>query len=130
MNNAAMALIIIGGVYNLGFAIFHLFFWKVFRWKKDLASISRVNRSIVQILNLCLTFMILFMAYVSFFHIADLMTTALGSATLIAISLFWLFRMIEQLIFFSSKNRSSIYFTCVFALGFLLYLVPFLLIKL
>ncbi len=130
MNNAIVALIIIGGIYNLGFTVFHLFFWKVFRWRKDLASISRVNRALMQILNLCLTFMILLMAYVSIFQVHDLIYTNLGNAIVMAISVFWLFRMIEQVIFFGLKNRGSIVFTFIFALGFLLYLVAFLLIKL
>jgi hypothetical protein len=121
MENWAIALIIAGGIFNLGFAVFHITFWKVFRWKKELANVSRLNSGIFQIINLCLTFILFFMAYVSFFHINDLMTTALGMAVLIGFALFWLLRMVEQIIFFSLKNRTSVIFTILFLLGCLLY---------
>ena len=42
-------LLIIGGIYNLLFAFFHLLFWKIFDWKTDLASLTSVNRAIMQI---------------------------------------------------------------------------------
>lgn len=127
MENLTAALIIAGGIFNLGFAVFHLFFWKLFRWKKELASVSRLNRNIFQIINLCLTFMIFFMAYVSFCHLSELLDTGLGNALLIGFSLFWLLRMVEQIIFFGFKNRTSIIFTFLFLLGCLLYAVPLIL---
>jgi len=49
-------LIFAGGIFNLLFAVFHLFFWKLFNWKYELKSISFVNRNIMQVLNLCLAF--------------------------------------------------------------------------
>jgi hypothetical protein len=121
MDNWATGLIIAGGVYDLGFAIFHLTFWKVFRWKKDLANVSRLNSGIFQIINLCLTFIFFLMAYVSFFHINDLLTTGLGMALLIGFALFWLLRMVEQIIFFTLRKRTSVMFTIVFLLGCLIY---------
>jgi len=33
-------LIFIGGIFNLLFAVFHLFFWKLFNWKDELKSIK------------------------------------------------------------------------------------------
>jgi hypothetical protein len=122
MDNWATGLIIAGGVYDLGFAIFHLTFWKVFRWKKDLANVSRLNSGIFQIINLCLTFIFFLMAYVSFFHINDLLTTGLGMALLIGFALFWLLRMVEQIIFFTLRKRTSVMFTIVFLLGCLIYI--------
>jgi hypothetical protein len=128
MENWAIVLIIAGGVFNLGFAVFHLTFWKVFRWKEDLASVSRMNRGIFQIINLCLTFILFFMAYVSFFHIDNLMNTGLGMAVLIAFALFWFLRMVEQIVFFGFKKRISVFFTILFLLGCLLYAVAALLL--
>ncbi len=48
--------IIICGIYSFLFGIFHLFFWRFFKWKKDLAKLSQVNKGIVQILNIQLIF--------------------------------------------------------------------------
>ena len=128
MEDWAKALIIAGGIYNLGFAVFHLTFWKVFRWKQDLALISRLNSGIFQIINLCLTLVFFFFAYISFFQINDLLNTGLGNATVIFISLFWFLRMVEQIVFFRFKRRASIIFTFIFLLGCLLYAVPLTLV--
>ena len=117
-------MIIFGGVFNLGFAIFHLMFWRLFHWKGDLASLTRLNRSVVQILNLCLTFVFLIIAYVSFFHRSELVATSLGNTLLIAFSLFWFLRMVEQIVFFGFKKKMSIVLTLLFLLGGVVYLVP------
>ena len=130
MADAAKILLIIGGIYNLGFGVFHLMFWRIFRWKRDLVKLNFVNRGIMQILNLCLTFMFFVMAYVSFFHMADMLETSLGRAMLIAISLFWFLRMIEQTIFFGIRNKQANIYTVLFSLGCLFYLVPFVIVML
>ena len=124
MNDLSGATIMIGGVYNLGFAIFHLMFWRIFRWKKDLSRLTFINRSVMQILNLCLTFMFLVIAYVSFFHSSELVQTNLGKTLLVGFSLFWFLRMIEQVIFFGIRNSISIILTLIFLFGCVIYLVP------
>lgn len=127
MNNLAEISLFAGGVFNLGFTIFHLFFSKLFDWKRDLASLTPVNRSVMKILNLCLTFMIFMMAYVSLFLPQEMLTTSLGSLLLIAFALFWFFRMLEQIFVFEVKGTLSVVFTLIFLVGGLLYLVPALL---
>lgn len=113
-----------GGVFNLGFAVFHLFFWKLFNWKKDLALLTPVNRSVMQILNHCLTFMILVVAYVSLFLPHEMLATKLGRNLLVAFALFWFMRMLEQVFLFEVKGRLSVVFTLIFLLGSILYLIP------
>ena len=125
MNNFCEIMILFGGVFNLGFVIFHLLFWRVFRWKKDLVSLTFINRSVMQILNLCLTFVFLIMAYVSFFHYSEIIQTGLGNALLVSFSLFWFLRAIEQVVFFGIKNKASIFLTLIFLLGSVIYLFPF-----
>ena len=117
-------IIIIGGAFNLGFALFHIFFWKLFHWKRDLASLTYVNRSVMQILNLCLTFVFLIFAYISFSHTFELLITPLGKTMLVMISLFWFIRAVEQLIFFGLKNKLSFLFFVLFILGGGIYIYP------
>jgi len=124
MNDLSEVMILIGGFYNLGFAIFHLLFWRLFRWKRDLSSLTFINRSVTQILNLCLTFVFLLMAYISFFNTSELIQTNLGKALLVGFSLFWFLRMIEQIIFFGIRNLISIALTLVFLFGCVIYLIP------
>lgn len=126
MNEFTATIIFIGGIFNLGFAIFHLMFWRLFHWKKDLASLTHINRSVMQILNLCLTFVFLVMAYVSFFHKPELIQTSLGKTLMITFSLFWFLRMVEQVIFVGVKKKVSVFLTLVFLLGSVIYLVPVL----
>jgi hypothetical protein len=128
MNVLLTILIIAGGAFNLGFGIYHLTFWKTYRWSTDLPKISRLNQSVVQIINLCLAFMIFAMAFLSFFYFNDLIATALGNVLLFIMFMFWLLRMVEQVIFFGTKNRTAILFTFIFLAGSLLYLAPFILV--
>lgn len=124
MNNLAEVSLFAGGIFNLGFTIFHLFFWKLFDWKKDLTSLTPVNRSVMQILNLCLTFMIFVMAYLSLFLPREMLTTHLGRTLLIAFALFWFLRMLEQIFVFEVKGRLSVLFTLIFLLGTTFYIIP------
>jgi hypothetical protein len=126
MNNLAYSLILAGGIFNIGFAVFHLLFWKVFHWKEDLAFLTSVNRSIMQILNLCLILLFLVMAYVSFFHTQEMLSTPLGNTLLAAFSLFWLLRMVEQIAFFRTRQTASLIITLVFFGGCCLYALPWL----
>lgn len=117
-------LLITGGIFHLGFAVFHLFFWRLFNWKKDLATLTYINRAVMQILNLCLTFVFVVVAYISIFHSHELAATNLGKVILVSISAFWFLRLIEQIIFFGIKKRLSIILTILFFAGFALYLLP------
>jgi len=117
-------LLIVGGFYHLGFAIFHLFFWRLFHWKKDLASLTIINRSVMQILNLCLTFVFIVVAYISIFYSSEMVSTSFGKVITASISIFWLIRLLEQLFFFGLKKRLSIILTILFIAGFIIYLIP------
>jgi len=119
-------LLILGGIFHFGFAVFHLFFWRLFNWNKDLARLTFVNRAVMQILNLCLTFVFLIVGYISIFYSSELLTTDLGRFVLAAISLFWFLRTIEQIIFFGVKEIRSNILTIIFIIGFIIYLIPIL----
>ena len=119
-------LLIIGGIFHFGFAVFHLFFWRLFNWKKDLTRLTFVNRAVMQILNLSLTFVFLVVGYISIFYSNELLTTNLGKVILVAISAFWFFRTIEQIIFFGVKEIRSNILTIIFIVGFIIYLIPIL----
>jgi hypothetical protein len=121
--------IIVGGIFNVSFAVFHLFFWRLFDWKHDLASLSFINRQVMQVLNLCLAFAFLIFAYISLFHTTALMHTNLGQALLLLISLFWLLRAAEQVIFFGLKNTLSVVFFAVFLFGGILYAYPWFIMR-
>ncbi len=123
---SAKSMILAGGIYHVAGAIYHLMFWKLFRWKEDLASLSIINRAVMQILNLCLTFVFLIFAYISIFHAAELLTTGIGKALLLLIAMFWFLRAIEQIVFFRLKKKRSMTLFAVFVIGAMIYLYPFI----
>jgi hypothetical protein len=117
-------LVTLGGIFNIVFVIFHLFFWKIFNWKRDLKSLSFINRQVMQVLNLCLTFAFLIFAYVSLCHTVELLGTELGHSILALIGLFWFLRALEQVLFFGLNRPLSIAFFLTFLFGAFLYAYP------
>ncbi len=102
-------LIIIGGVIWIICFIFHILFWKLFDWKKDLELVKPVNKGIIQVLNLCLMLVFLIFAYISIFQSEELLATGLGKSLIAGMALFGVFRVIEQFIFFDlSQFRSKL----------------------
>lgn len=120
------SLLYIGGFFNLGFAIFHLFFWRIFDWRNDLKSIRYVNRAIMQILNLCLALIFFIFAFISFSYPYDLLVTRIGHTILMSISLFWFLRAFMQFAFFGMRNKTSVVFILLFLLGGFIYIYPIL----
>ena len=116
----------IGGIFNLLFFVFHIFFWKIFGWRDDLKNLKPINRGIMQVLNLCLMFCFLIFAYISFFRVTDMLTTCLGKSLALGIAAFWIFRAILQFIFFSRTKLVSYIFFFVFLIGGWLYLMAWL----
>lgn len=118
-------LIIAGGWFHLGFVVFHLMFWRVFRWKEELRRLGPINRAVMQVLNLCLTFVFLIFAYLSLFLPDEMLTTPVGRPLLGWIALFWLLRAFQQPIFFSRRQWASWALFALLLVGAALYGIPF-----
>lgn len=110
-----------GGVHALLFAGFHLLFWRLFDWKSDLASLSFLNRAIVQVMNLCLVLVFVMFGSLSLLYAREMVGSALGTALVTFVALFWLARAVEQVVFFKLRHWASWAFFVVFVLGFGLY---------
>jgi hypothetical protein len=119
-------LVVAGGLFAAAFAVFHLFFWKLFRWDTELAKLGSLNRGIVQILNLCLTFVFVSFAYLSLAFSAELVATGLGRSLLFLIAMFWYLRAVEQIFFFGLREPLSAAFFLLFVVGGSLYAVALL----
>ena len=114
----------LGGLHCLGFALFHLAFWRLFGWNRELAKLSAANRAIMQILNLRLIYVFLGMGALSLTFTRELLDTQLGHVVLAFMTLFWLGRTIEQLIFLRINDWRVHLLTALFVLGAVLYAVP------
>jgi hypothetical protein len=117
-------LILIGGAFNLGFLVFHVLFYWLFNWDQDLKSLTLVNRQVMQILNLSLTFVFAIFAYISIFHASEMLASPLGESLLLLISVFWWLRAAEQVVFFGLAKPVSIVFFVIFVCGGFLYAIP------
>lgn len=122
-------LIQFGGIYCLILALFHLSFRTIFRWNVDLRTLSSLNRAVVPVLNLSLTFVFFIFAWLSLVHTDELLDTPLGHALLALISLFWLFRAMQQIIFFGLSHWLSWAFLFYFLGGALIYATPLLMLS-
>ncbi len=99
--------VLIGGAFNAAIAGFHLAFWKLFRWREEVKRMSRVNAAILQVLNLRLIWLFIVFAGISFAFTSELAHTALGKTLMAAMTLFWVMRAIEQVVFFGLRETAS-----------------------
>lgn len=120
-------LIIAGGIYTVGLIIFHLLFWRVFRWPNTLKTLNFVNRATIQVLNLSITFIFVIFAYISFVYPIELVNTDLGQSLTLLISCLWIFRAGQQVVFYRLKHFASIGLTLYFLSGAVFYGLPSLL---
>ena len=111
----------LGGIYTLAFAAFHLLFWWIFNWKRELRLLSALNRAILQVLNLCLAFVFFMFGYISLAHAAELLSTPLGHSLVTLMAIFWFARALEQLVFFRLRHWGSWAFLIIFLVGSAMY---------
>jgi hypothetical protein len=78
----------------------------------------------MQISNILLIYIFLFIALLCFFFTKELYTTNIGKALLCGVSLFWFIRTIEQFIFLRINNKWVHILTALFIAGTILVLLP------
>ncbi|WP_149194819.1 hypothetical protein [Luteimonas suaedae] len=117
-------LILLCGLHSLGFALFHLAFWKLFGWKHELRKAALPTRAITQILNLRLIYVFAGIAAICFLFPTELRATPLGRALLLFMALFWVGRTIEQFVFLRVNHPLVHALTGTFVLGAILFALP------
>jgi hypothetical protein len=117
-------LIQIGGVLWVICFVFHIFFWRLFDWKNDLESVTKVNKGIIQVLNLCLMLVFLIFAFISLVQPDELLSSPLGTSLIAGMALFGFFRVIEQFLFFDVQQfRSTLVLIGALLIG-IVYTIP------
>jgi hypothetical protein len=117
----AEAFLIIGGIYHLAFAVFHLFFGRIFKWRISLLLTPSFNRSIMRVMNLSLIFLFVSVSSISFFGRELLLTKPSGKAIMVFIAGFWFWRAVLQAAFFGVRKPISILLVFVCLAGSALY---------
>ena len=119
-------IILLCGLHSLGFALFHTAFWKLFRWPLSLRDTTLANRAILQIANVQLIWIFLFVAALCFLFPEALATTPLGRALLAGMSVFWLLRLVVQFVFLRVDSAMVHVLSVLFAGGAVLFALPLL----
>lgn len=112
------------GMHSLGFAVFHMMFWKWFGWPRDLQRTSLATRAVTQILNLRLIYVFLGIAALCFFLPEELLHTRLGQVVMAGMAVFWLGRLVEQFVFLRINRPLVHVLSLLFAVGAVLFAAP------
>ena len=86
--------------YNVALAVFHLGFWRMYRWREELPKVHPANRGVMQAMNAMLAYAFLLMAGLLVLRANEITTTPLGRTLLGGWMFFWLIRAVIQPIFF------------------------------
>lgn len=93
--------------YNVALALFHLGFWRMFRWSEELPKLHPANRGVMQVLNIMLTFVFLLMAGLQLLLTDEMAGSALGRALLAGMMFFWILRAGLQPLFWPTLPKAT-----------------------
>ncbi|HWR40264.1 MAG TPA: hypothetical protein VN611_12265 [Patescibacteria group bacterium] len=121
----AEMMLLVGGIYHVAFAFFHLMFWRFrfINWREELPKMSALNRAIMQMFNVAVIVFMILVAYISLRYSQELTTTDLGRDLLLGVAVFWLARLGGEFVLKEGlPAKPGIVAACV--LGILLYVTP------
>jgi hypothetical protein len=84
-------------------ALVHIIFPKYFKWKTELASLSLINREMMQVHTFFIALTVFGMGVLCVSSAEELMITPLGKKLLLGLAIFWSIRMLMQFFVYSSK---------------------------
>lgn len=122
---SAELLTIAGGIFNAALGVFHLGFWKLFRWADELPRLGAVNRGVMQVLNIMLAYVFFAVSAVQLLLTPAWTGTALGRVGTGVVAGFWLLRALLQPFFWPRVAASWAMFG-LFALGATLHALALL----
>jgi NhaP-type Na+/H+ or K+/H+ antiporter len=131
--NLSQFCIFTGGLLTILMGLFHTRFYRLFLWHDEFTRISERSRSVVYTIHIALLLLFFGLGAISLFycrHLAEARGISLG--ILIVSILFWLWRVLWQVIYFKPpKNRRlkkyrviHYVLTIWFALLFVMYSIP------
>ncbi len=104
-------------LHDFGFALFHLGFARIFRWRTALAGLDPINRGIVPALNDTLTFVLAGGAALVLWIWARGVHDATATLVLVGFGATWLFRGALQPIHWGVREPVSFGFLLLFLAG-------------
>jgi hypothetical protein len=112
--------------FNAALALFHFGFWRLFRWKEELARLHPANRGVVQVMNIMLAAFLLLLSAVQVLNAAELTSSPLGRLLQAGIAGLWVLRAALQPVFWPTVPKAvNIAFFGLFLLGAGLHALAF-----
>lgn len=120
------SIIFAAGLFDLGFAVFHVVFWWLFGWPERLRLLDPFNQASAPAMKVApiALFTLIGLTLMAASH--DVETTVIGRWLLGGIGFFWFVRAVLQVCYFRSKHPASIALTALFVVGLLLHVSPLL----
>ena len=84
-------------------ALIHVIFPKAFDWKKELATLSLINRQLMTVHTFFIGLTVFLMGILCITSAHELITTALGKRILCGLAIFWGIRLLSQLFWYSPQ---------------------------
>ncbi len=90
------------GVLLIALALIHIVFPKYFNWKKELKSLSLINKQIMTVHTFFIAFTVFLMGLLCLTSSTELIETHLGKKILLGLGIFWVVRLFVQFFVYSS----------------------------
>lgn len=97
--------IIIGGTLSITIGLFHTYFYRFFNWESDFSKISVLNARILYTIHVATILFLIGFGIISI-KFSEILSETIGLATGFCAfySLFWLWRLIWQVIYFNPSK--------------------------
>ena len=93
------------GILLMALALVHIVFPKYFNWKKELCSLSLINRQMITVHTFFIALTIFLMGLLCLTSSNELIVTNLGKRICFGLGLFWTIRLFIQFFGYSSKFK-------------------------
>lgn len=87
----------------MALASIHIFFPRYFNWKKELASLTLINRQMMNVHTFFLAFVVFLMGLLCLLSPVDLTQTEIGRRITLGLGIFWAVRLFFQLFVYSPE---------------------------
>jgi hypothetical protein len=91
------------GILLMILALIHIPFPKYFSWKKELQSLSLINRQMMQTHTFFIALTVFLIGFLSFSSTSELINNAFGRQIALGLAIFWLIRLFFQFFVYSPK---------------------------
>ena len=95
--------LIIIGILLMVLALIHIIFPKYFNWKKELSSLSLINREMMQVHTFFIALAVFLMGLLCLVSSEEIVSTELGKKISLGLGVFWMLRLFFQFFGYSKE---------------------------